>query len=156
MGDLAYSVLLIILSSAIPAILAWLWAKVASQQQNPSVTTLVFGGLLAAAISATSITVYDRFFVSKNVVVFAHENGTCPSGYRDMSTVLMARWKNAPEIFQSESDARSQQSFAVNPDWPYDHVKICFETLINTEVAAHGRPPRLDRAVATTFASFRC
>jgi hypothetical protein len=78
--------------------------------------------LYALAIRVTTIVIYDRVFVPKNLVAFAHENApSWPAGNRDMSTILSARWRAAPDIGRRSGTQR----YEVNTDWPYDHIKIC-------------------------------
>jgi hypothetical protein len=89
---------------------------------------VIIGGFFAAAISFTSILFYDKFIVPKNVVVFMHEDGKCPNGYRDNLTVLIPTWKSAPERFQTAKDINTAIGpTATDGNWPWDHMKLCLK-----------------------------
>jgi len=132
MGDLGYSVLLMILGWDIPIGLAWVWTKVPeASKKYPFAASTIISCLFAIAISATTLVVCDRLFVRdrlgipKDSVVLAHEDGRCPSGYRDMSTALIATWKGAPERFQTAKDINLAIGVTTDGNWPYDHIKLC-------------------------------
>ncbi|MEH2546332.1 hypothetical protein V1283_002977 [Bradyrhizobium sp. AZCC 2262] len=113
---------------AVPIVLAAAQSKwPEARQRYPLATAVLISGLFAAAISFSSILIYDRFTVPKNVVVFAHEDGKCPSGYRDNSTALISTWKSAPERFQTARDINTTQGPVADGNWPWDHIKICLK-----------------------------
>ena len=131
MGDVAKSVLLIALGWAVPIILAAIWSRLPeTSKKYPFAATAIISCLFAVAVSLTTVVMYDRFFVMdrlgipKNSVVFAREDAKgCPSGYRDMSTIVVALWRSAPERFQTPKDINLSIGFS--PEWPFDHIKLC-------------------------------
>ncbi|MDF0581182.1 hypothetical protein [Bradyrhizobium yuanmingense] len=125
MKDFSYAILMIVLGWAIPLVLAWVWPKIKALRENPFATNLILSLLFAISISMTAILIYDRFFVPRNVVVFASEGGACPSGYRDNLTALIATWKGAPERFQVPKDINTKDGPISDGNWPWDHIKIC-------------------------------
>jgi hypothetical protein len=130
MTDLGNSIIVIILGWAIPAILAALVSRFPKiKERYPFAASTVISCLFAIAASITTLVIYDRMFVRdrlgipKDSVVFAREDGRCPSGYRDMSTLLIATWRDAPERFQTAKDINL--TIGVSRDWPWDHFKLC-------------------------------
>jgi hypothetical protein len=124
------SILLIVLGWAIPGGLAGLWAKLSSPEFNakyPLATTLVLSSLFAVAISITTLTVYDRFWVPENVVVFVPEGDTCPSGYFNDSVVLMPHNIIAEKRFQVSKDFDPKEGPITDGKWPWDHMRLCLK-----------------------------
>jgi hypothetical protein len=130
---MARDIALIILGWAIPLFLSWTLTKVpsikVSIERRPQLWTLALGCLLTVMISATSIGIYDKFFLPKyfpnNMVAFAPEGGQCPYGYASNSSALLPTWKGAPKRFQVPKDINLASEPMPDGNWPWDHVQIC-------------------------------
>jgi hypothetical protein len=63
------------------------------------------------------------------VVVFTHEDGSCPPGYTDLSTALCPRWHLAFDqySFITPTDKAGSGSWPGNTDWRLDHIKLCMK-----------------------------
>jgi hypothetical protein len=122
-----------VLGWAIPLFLSWCLTKVPKIKESiaahPHAWTIAFGCLFAVLISATSVAVYDKFFLPKylpnDMVVFAPEGGACPYGYASNSTALLPMWKQAPRRFQVPKDINLEVGPIPDKNWPWDHITIC-------------------------------
>ena len=134
---MARDVLMILLGWAIPGLAAWVLSKIpvvnafftAHKQMKAATVTLT----LSILASITTVFLYDRFFltppppfkIEPGSIVFTDENGKCPEGWADGSTVLLPRWHEAPHKYQTPKDALNPQWFDQKHEWFVDHAKLC-------------------------------
>jgi chaperonin cofactor prefoldin len=63
------------------------------------------------------------------VVVFAHEDASCPQGYIDLSSALFPRWHVAfdQNSFITPKDKAGSGNWPGNTDWRLDHIRLCMK-----------------------------
>jgi hypothetical protein len=61
------------------------------------------------------------------VVVFVHEDASCPQGYTDLSSALVPRWHIAFDqySFITPKDKAGSGNWPGNTDWRLDHIRLC-------------------------------
>jgi hypothetical protein len=135
---MAKDIFLIIMGWLIPLVLAWFFGKVPFVKSWLDKHSQAKGALIALLLSiltaATGLVIYHQYFVpvpvpfpsvEKGTVLFTDENGTCPSGYVDESTMLIPRWHEALHKYQTPKDALNPTFYDQERKWFVDHVKLC-------------------------------
>jgi hypothetical protein len=130
---------MVVLGWVIPAVLAWVAARIPIIRkmlvERPILLTLCVCILVSALSSATSLLLYDRFVINPKVIALVPsgvvavepEAGSCPDGFVDKSTFIIARWKAVAdrERYINPRDIAGAGVFQNNPDWKLDHAKLC-------------------------------
>jgi hypothetical protein len=129
---MAKQILMIVLGWVIPLLLTSVLSKAPKVQkwinENKIAASIALSCLISLLLSITVIWLYDQFVLPRYAVAFAHEGGgQCPSGYTDEGTILLGRWKDAPDWFQSPKDTHIPYPGLGNTDWLLDHIKLCLK-----------------------------
>lgn len=113
---------LIFASWAIPAALTWILSKTAWLKERPYILSSLISAAVAVGVSY-SILVFNNPL--KGTVYFAPQAGACPEAYKDMSTIILIRYKDAQDLYINAPDVQKRGQYQGMTDWFNDLTKLC-------------------------------